>query len=129
MSYFVKGVKWPDNINNEGAPISWYCRSGYGNTLPVDGATLRDISLPCEFDNGRVTWKGGIPNTIPRITVYYSSTKGYFGWLCDSPIIYRVPDGGTVTFEGCSPRSCRNWQVEAPAGFSEFSILDYGKVS
>ena len=66
--YSIKGVLWPDAIEGEGAPVEWYCITGYGNypPIPVDGQFYRSIDLPCEFDNGRVNFQG-TPNSIPAI--------------------------------------------------------------
>jgi len=109
-NYFVKGVVWPDAIEAEGAPILWYCLTGYENVAPlrVDGEIWRSINLPCEFTGGRITLDG-IPNSL-AVVVFYQTDLGWTGWLGDSPTIYNVPDGATVTFEGYD-RGTTNWQV------------------
>ena len=110
--FFVKGVKWAGSIDDEGYPTSWYCKvCGTIDPEPFNGETYRGLDEPCEFTSGWKDSYNGIPNVVLCIEVYYVSSKGYGGWMCDSPIIYRIPDGGTVTFETVSPRGCRNWQV------------------
>lgn len=130
--FYVKGIKWPSDIRGEGKPTGWYARAT--NALPSDGEYFRDLDKPCPFTSGRYDYRyiDGVLyyNVVLFVAVFYTTDRGYSGWLDDSPWIPNVVDGSTITFEAYS-NYCTNWQVqppEIPISITDFEIINFEKV-
>jgi len=122
--FTLRGVSWPDDfiLNGEhmGKIIRWdaeICLSdeegcpadaGWSGTLfggPVDVSRSLHFTLP-------VGWLSAIPD-IPnslKIRIGGKTDLGWTTWICDSPVIKRIPEGSLITFE-CHQTGCRNWEV------------------
>ena len=126
--FTLMGTSWPDDLyldhQHMGRVIQWNaevclsdgegCPSGSGwpgSLKPDEENVSVDVSQPLHFTlpSGWFSAIPNIPNSL-KIRIGGITDLGWSTWIGDSPMLERIPDGSTITFEVTS-RGCRNWKV------------------
>ncbi len=117
--FLLQGLSWPDDLymygDHMGKVIEWgaaalrdendyeseygwdyYIYPTVGNVRVGTDETLEFV-MPDGWVGARRGACGRMPNST-RIRLWFKTDDGWSGFLGDSPWLYRIPDGGLVTF-------------------------------